>query len=622
VCHNSTIRRIISLSCAFVLFGGYALSQAPADWRRVGSTALELSLASLATGPVERVWFSEDGAGLFARTALKRTYSTADFAHWQLANDAAVPDRPVERVKTLPESSAISRSAASLPARIYAAGLYAYRSDDGGLSWTNLTAFQNRSIIGDRLADIAVSPKDPDNVVIAGAHGVWQSLDGGRSWIGLNRELPNLPVRRILALPDGNGPLRIAVESGAELEWATGEKTGWKPAEDSTAQREVARRFALSRTFGTVVTALIAAGDSVYAGTADGKLRTSSDRGATWQSFDIPGGGIVESIFVDLKDPQFALAAIAGNPKVRVERTNNAGRIWDDLSDNLPAGSAYGITADLQSGAVYVAVDRGVFMTYTDTRALAPAAPWTLVKASPDNAPAVDVRLDSGGNQLYAAFQGDGLFAAMAPHRFREPRVVSAGDMTERPVSPGSLLSVVGRSIQSAQAGGIPAPVFEHSQIQIPFEVAGSTLNLSLESSSGPITMGLPLKNVSPAIFVDRDGSPIVMNADTGLLLDASTPAKSGSRLQIFATGLGKVTPDWPTGMPAPLDSPRSVSAAMKVYLDREPVEVTRAVLAPGYVGFYLIEVQLPGILNRGPAELYVEADGQQSNRVRVYLEP
>jgi uncharacterized protein (TIGR03437 family) len=134
--------------------------------------------------------------------------------------------------------------------------------------------------------------------------------------------------------------------------------------------------------------------------------------------------------------------------------------------------------------------------------------------------------------------------------------------------------------------------------------------------------MGLPLKNVSPAIFVDRDGSPIVMNADTGLLLDASTPAKSGSRLQIFATGLGKVTPDWPTGMPAPLDSPRSVSAAMKVYLDREPIEVTRAVLAPGYVGFYLIEVQLPGILNRGPAELYVEADGQQSNRVRVYLEP
>lgn len=49
---------------------------------------------------------------------------------------------------------------------------------------------------------------------------------------------------------------------------------------------------------------------------------------------------------------------------------------------------------------------------------------------------------------------------------------------------------------------------------------------------------------------------------------------------------------------------------------------MTRATLAPGYVGFYLIEVQVPRIVDAGPAELYVEADGQVSNRVRVYLEP
>src|SRR5258707_1093055 len=83
----------------------------------------------------------------------------------------------------------------------------------------------------------------------------------------------------------------------------------------------------------------------------------------------------------------------------------------------------------------------------------------------------------------------------------------------------------------------------EQSQIQVPFEVTGSTLNLSMESSTGRITMGLALRSVSPAIFVDRDGGPIVLNADTGLLLDAATPARSNSRLQIFTTGLGKVTP-------------------------------------------------------------------------------
>ncbi|MEP6536388.1 MAG: hypothetical protein ABJF23_13770 [Bryobacteraceae bacterium] len=614
---------------AMELLVSSATAQIRADWRRVGSTTVDLDLASAATGPVDRAWFSEDGATLFVRTGLKRIYSTSDFERWQWVPDAVIPESPAAAAKILPERMAKSRASATVPTRFYAVGRNGYRSDDGGFTWTNLTAFQNRSIIGEGLADVAVSPTDPDQVVIAGAQGVWRSLDGGLSWTGLNQSLPNLPVRRILALPDGNGPLRISADGistnsrDTELEWAIGEKSGWKPVLDDPASTQAAlTREALGGVFGNAVTAIASSGDFFYAATADGKLRSSSDRGATWQSFDLPGGGVAENIFLDPKDPQFALAAVSGNAKVRVERTLNAGRLWDDISDNLPAGSAHGISADRQSGALYVAADRGVFMTYTDTRALAPATPWTLVKAGADDAPAMDVRLDSAGNQLYAAFQGDGLFAAIAPHRARDPRVVSAGDMVERAASPGSLLSVVGRQIQSAQAGNRPAPVFEQSQIQVPFEVTGSTLNLSMESDAGRINVGLPLKSVSPSIFVDREGGPIVLNADTGLLLDAATPARSNSRLQIFTTGLGKVTPDWPTGIPAPLENSPRVAAVTKVYLDREAVEVTRAILAPGYVGFYLIEVQLPGILNRGPAELYVEVNGQQSNRVRIYLEP
>ena len=105
-------------------------------------------------------------------------------------------------------------------------------------------------------------------------------------------------------------------------------------------------------------------------------------------------------------------------------------------------------------------------------------------------------------------------------------------------------------------------------------------------------------------------------------MLDAMTPAHSNSRLQVLAAGLGRVTPDWPTGMPAPTDNPPRVVAPVKAFLDGSPVEVTRSVLAPGYVGFYLIELELPKLVNYGPAELYLEVDGQPSNRVRVYIEP
>ena len=48
---------------------------------------------------------------------------------------------------------------------------------------------------------------------------------------------------------------------------------------------------------------------------------------------------------------------------------------------------------------------------------------------------------------------------------------------------------------------------------------------------------------------------------------------------------------------------------------------MTRATLAPGYVGLYLVELQLPALVNAGTAELVHHTDGQESNRVRVYLE-
>jgi len=56
-------------------------------------------------------------------------------------------------------------------------------------------------------------------------------------------------------------------------------------------------------------------------------------------------------------------------------------------------------------------------------------------------------------------------------------------------------------------------------------------------------------------------------------------------------------------------------SASIRAFLDGSPVEVSRATLAPGYIGFYLIEVQLPAIMNAGVSELHIAAAGQESTR-------
>ena len=78
-----------------------------------------------------------------------------------------------------------------------------------------------------------------------------------------------------------------------------------------------------------------------------------------------------------------------------------------------------------------------------------------------------------------------------------------------------------------------------------------------------------------------------------------------------------------PAGIATPLDgAPHEVAAPVQVFLDGAPIQVTRAILAPGYIGFYLVEAQLPAIANFGSSQLYIEAGGQESNRVQLVIEP
>jgi uncharacterized protein (TIGR03437 family) len=96
----------------------------------------------------------------------------------------------------------------------------------------------------------------------------------------------------------------------------------------------------------------------------------------------------------------------------------------------------------------------------------------------------------------------------------------------------------------------------------------------------------------------------------------------AGSTIQLLVTGLGKVTPEWPTGVPAPLENPPVVASTVSAFLDGTPVPVTHATLAPGYVGYYVVELEIPAIVNRGASELRLVTNGEESNRVKLYLEP
>ena len=71
--------------------------------------------------------------------------------------------------------------------------------------------------------------------------------------------------------------------------------------------------------------------------------------------------------------------------------------------------------------------------------------------------------------------------------------------------------------------------------------------------------------------MINHEGAPMLWDADSGLPVDVKNVARSNGRLQIWATGLGRVRPDWPAGLPAPHENPPSVVASIKVFLDGVP---------------------------------------------------
>jgi uncharacterized protein (TIGR03437 family) len=604
-----------------------AFAQTATDWRKVGGSAVDLGLAAPATGAVDQVWFSPGGSALLARTRSGKIYATADFETWTLAAAPSEPPAPTGATAArVPGDEAKIVAAPGNAARIYALGRQLFRSDDGGRTWENLTAYRSNPIVGTGQHAVAISPVDPDHLVVANDYGVWRSLDGGLSWNGLNQFLPNLAVRRILSTPGGAAGTRVTAEGLGAIELPPG-STVWQPVPGVPADPDAALRQRFGAIIGTTLSAAGQAGRFAYAGTADGHTFLSVDRGATFTRIPMPPGasGAVERIFVDPSDSGMALAVLSGRGP-RVLRTIT-GNFWDVLDGNLPDAAVHGITADRPAGAVYVATEKGVFYGRTDLfNASQPPVTWTNLSSKLPDAPATDVRLDPAGVQLYIALDGYGVYATAAPHRARNLRIVNSGDLTTRPAAPGSLLTVFGGKVDSASAAGMNYPVLagdeKASQIQVPFEAVGPNVSLALRTGDGTVLRDLPVLPVSPAIMVSSDGAPMLWDADTGLPIDLRNVAHSNGRMQIWATGLGRVHPDWPTGMMAPAENTPTVVAQIRAFLDRTPVQVTRATLVPGYIGFYLIEVQLPPVVNAGTSELLITADNQESNRVIVTIEP
>lgn len=537
------------------------------NWRAIGTPVVAGARAGFSGGPLAGVWFTADGQALEVQLRNGRLYRTSDFAQWTPI-DAPLPHSEPQPavVDRLPEVGARTFASAGSPYRIFAAGRWLWRSEDGGRNWTNLIAQGQTQLIGEQILSLALSAQDPDRLAVITREGVWASGDGGESWFSLNSGLPNLRLTRLRAAPQAGRGLLAEWENGALVEWLPGAKAAW------VNRAPVAERR-----------------DSV-----------------SWRDANRPD----------------SLLTVRQTDRARLFRSVDGGLRWDDLTADLPGREILGLAADRPTGAIYLATERGVYYTVNNLEAASAPTSWVRLGGNLPREAALDVLLNEGGNFLYVSLAGEGVFLTHAPHRRKQPALISVADQNSRTASPGALISVLGLKVNDAQLGGRALPVLsatvDESQFQIPYDAATAPSGLDLNGEGRQLHLDLDLAPTSPAIFTDRDGAPLLVHAETGELLDPAQPVRSGDRIQILLTGLGRVEPAWPAGVAAPANSPPRVVAPVSVWLNGQTLAVTRAELAPGYVGFYVVETQLPPVLDDGFAELRVEAGGRSSQPIRL----
>lgn len=575
------LRRTAAVAVLVCLLGSMSTASAQEErWLAVGGLGIGAGLAGPAGGVVADVAFAVDGRTLTASADNGRTWTSLDGGEsWTPASGLLGPRVvPDEAAADAPEPDARIVRHPFRAGTFFALARSLWLSVDDGGSWVEIAGSDDAPLIGVEQRAIAFDPLNADRIFVANAFGLWRSSDLGMTWYGLNAALPNFPRIRFEPGPRGAPP------------------------------RVVSPRLGIAE---------LAPGFGVWRRTAVG------DPAEAPLAADLPGDPA--AIWSDPENPQTLVAVLAVADGPRVWRSLNGGETWDDLTADLPFGTLSSVTASAETGAIYVAGEAGVFYAESDLRNPAPASPWTSVTGSLPSAAIDDVYLEPASGRLYASVSGYGVYRRRAPHVLGRLRALNAADLSTRPVAPGGLVTVQGAAVGAASVEGAPAPVLAagaaEAQIQIPFQASGSQVALDLTTAAGPRTLTLPFDDVSPAIFVDR-GEPLVLRAATGRLLDLANPARGGDRLLVLAAGLGAVAPPWPAGTPAPLENPPAAVANVGARLNGVPLRVASAALAGGYVGAYLVEVELPTALNAGPAELVLDAGGRTSNAVRLFVSP
>ncbi|HEV2445180.1 MAG TPA: IPT/TIG domain-containing protein, partial [Candidatus Sulfopaludibacter sp.] len=480
--------------------------------------------------------------------------------------------------------------------------------DGTGSTWADRSA----GLPPRTVTQVAVDPLDGNTayVTFSGFNGgsdtlghVFKTNTSGGNWTDISGNLPNIPVNDVVIDPDMPQTLYLATDIG---------------------------------------------------------VMVTTDGGATWSTL---GSGM----------PRVAVISLVLQRMGRVLRAASHGRsVWDILvpitggpgvqpaiasisPPTMDAGSAdFQLTvtgANFTSGTVIRWNGLARPTTFTDSGHVTAAIPATDIAAIGRAAITALNPVQGGGASNTLAF-----LIGPGPRSTANSAVSAANPLGGNNLSVRSIASVYGLSLATETQvadlapplpfalGGavltmlngtqtIPLFFVSANQInfQVPFITAGAQ-QLTITTGSQSVTIPVNVVNYAPALFTTnaqgtgQASTTIANSASVAAPVGAfpgSRPAKIGEYISIYCTGLGPASNQPSLGSASPSSPLASTQAQPTVTIGGVNATVIFSGLAPGYVGLYQVNAQVPAGTPTGDAvPVVVTIGGVASNTATIAVDP
>jgi uncharacterized protein (TIGR03437 family) len=158
--------------------------------------------------------------------------------------------------------------------------------------------------------------------------------------------------------------------------------------------------------------------------------------------------------------------------------------------------------------------------------------------------------------------------------------------------------------LAAADLGG-----YQQINFQVPWEAQSAT-SVGIAQGDESASFTVPLFPAWDVLFADASGDAVAQHASDYTAVTADHPARPEEWIVAYATNLGPVANQPPTGAPAPLDQLAPVSPgldSLSVLLQGAIVETNYIGLVPGTVGVYQVNFRVSDNFTGGKVRLQIQ---------------